>query len=141
MNQPQDPYDRIAWEALVRIDPDIASAATYLNQFGTGCVDDLAASYLAIGEKRYLSVIVAKIQQEAEERRVAAYPAPDAATQNPTAVGNETLEGGEREHRRFGGTGQDAANANRRTAERLAPQFDLRSGPGWPRKILTSQPR
>ena len=70
MNQPQDPYDRKAWEALVRIDPDIASAATYLNQFGAGCVDDLAASYLAIGEKRYLSVIVAKIQQEAEERRV-----------------------------------------------------------------------
>src|SRR5271155_2615738 len=67
MGAAQQTYDLTTWNALVQIDGDIAAAAAYLGKFGQQYVDDLADSYLAIGEKRYLAAIVAKIQRQAED--------------------------------------------------------------------------
>ena len=62
-------------------------------------------------------MIVAKIQREAEDERAAAHAASVAAV-------SEMLEDDETEHRQPWGNGQDTRNAQRRTVERPAPEFD-----------------
>ncbi len=64
-------FDADAWNALLRSDAEISEAAAKLSRFGQRYVDDLAASYLAIGEKRYLPVILTKLLQEAEKTAAA----------------------------------------------------------------------
>jgi hypothetical protein len=59
-------FDSEKWNALLRYDADISEAAAKLRRFGDRYVDDFAASYMAIGEKRYLPVILAKLLQAAE---------------------------------------------------------------------------
>jgi hypothetical protein len=93
------PFDRKTWDALLQIDPEIAAAATYLRGFGARYVDDLADSYLAIGEKRYLATIVAKIARQAEEE-------PDLSTSSEKFA-NAAI-----------------ASARPPSTSRVAPQFD-----------------
>ena len=102
MAEAQPSFDLKTWNALVQIDADIAAAASYLGQFGQRYVDDLADSYLAIGEKRYLAAIVAKIQRQAEDE-----PRPGARTDPETASDAGT------------------ANDNERTTPRRDPEFDI----------------
>ena len=83
MPEAQPSFDRETWNALVQINADIATAASYLAQFGQQYVDDLANSYLAIGEKRYLAAIVAKIQRQAEDEAHGAIVQSSKSTAKP----------------------------------------------------------
>jgi hypothetical protein len=59
-------YDRNRWDALVKYDPDIANVASEVAPFGRKWLDELARSYLALNDKRYLSAIRDKILADAQ---------------------------------------------------------------------------
>jgi hypothetical protein len=83
-------YDTAKWEALVKYDDDVASAEAKIRPFGQTWVDELAHSYLVLGEKSYLQAIVSKIQEraaaatanEARERMDVEVPANSTAQQS-----------------------------------------------------------
>ncbi|MHB1668746.1 hypothetical protein [Thiomonas sp.] len=66
-------FDRAKWNALVQYDQDISSLAEKLQPLGTKWVDQLASSYLALNDKKYLPdierKIVAAARVEAEENK------------------------------------------------------------------------
>lgn len=65
-------YDRAKWDALVKYDPDIARIVVALQPYGQKYVDELAAAYLALNDKRYLGMIVQKIVADARQAQAAA---------------------------------------------------------------------
>jgi hypothetical protein len=62
-----DPYDRAKWRALVEYDSDIARVVSALSPYGQKYVDQLAAAYLALNDKKYLPMIVQKILATAKD--------------------------------------------------------------------------
>jgi hypothetical protein len=60
-------YDATKWKALVEFDTEIADAAKKLEKYGQSYVDQLAAAYLALNDKEYLSTILQKITARAEQ--------------------------------------------------------------------------
>jgi len=61
--------DAEKWNALVRFDEDIRASADRLAPFGQRWVDELAAAYMAIGDKSYLPKIETRLRAEAEEEK------------------------------------------------------------------------
>lgn len=68
------PFDRAKWNALVQYDKDIAMVAEKLHPLGPKWLDELASSYLALNDKKYLPdieqkiITAAKAEAEANER-------------------------------------------------------------------------
>ncbi len=77
--------DKAKWATLLEIDPDIRKAAETVGAFGPEYIDQLAAKYLAVENKSYLSAIVdsvaanarnvaaeqARLREEEEQNRIA----------------------------------------------------------------------
>lgn len=61
------PYDVEKWEALMKYDDDIAMVVQKLRPLGQKWIDELAKSYLAINDKKYLLPIVQKIIKAARD--------------------------------------------------------------------------
>jgi hypothetical protein len=64
---PPKPYDVEKWETLVKYDDDIAMVVQKLGPLGQKWIDELARSYLAINDKKYLLPIVQKIIRAARD--------------------------------------------------------------------------
>ena len=62
-----DSFDGNKWNALVKYDDDIALAVEKLKPLGQQRIDELAASYLALNDKRYLPNLVQNIIAEARK--------------------------------------------------------------------------
>ncbi|MBX9925700.1 MAG: hypothetical protein K2Y05_05030 [Hyphomicrobiaceae bacterium] len=60
-------YDTAKWAALIKYDPDIASAADKARTLNPDLEKDLAEAYLALGDKSYLPSILAKLEVSAAE--------------------------------------------------------------------------
>ena len=58
-------YDTEKWKALLRFDNDIRAAADEVMPLGQKRYDELARSYLALGDKAYLGSIVQQLKNEA----------------------------------------------------------------------------
>jgi hypothetical protein len=74
-------YDAAKWDALVKYDDDVASAEKTIRPLGQKWVDELARSYLALGDKSYLPKIVETI----EERAATAVRPPPPRSASPEA--------------------------------------------------------
>lgn len=70
----RDDFDRVRWNELVKVDPQLALVAEKLAQLGNKWVDEFARSYMILGDKQYLPNIVNRIiaQAREEEERNAA---------------------------------------------------------------------
>jgi hypothetical protein len=64
---PRYGYDRAKWDALVAFDEDIARIEQALAPYGQSYVDQFAAAYLALNDKRYLPAIIEKILASAKQ--------------------------------------------------------------------------
>jgi len=60
-------YDRAKWDALVKYDADISRIVAALQPYGQKYVDEFAAAYLALNDKRYLGMIVQKVVADAKQ--------------------------------------------------------------------------
>jgi hypothetical protein len=78
-------YDHAKWNALVQCDPEIEAAANMIQPLGQRWADELAASYLAIGDKSRLVTIVENIQARAAEEVLQAQMAANAAPASAAA--------------------------------------------------------
>jgi hypothetical protein len=70
--RPGQGYDHAKWDALVKYDADIARVVAALKPYGQSYVDELAAAYLVLNDKRYLGMIVQKIVADARQAQAAA---------------------------------------------------------------------
>jgi hypothetical protein len=59
-------FDEEKWHALVEFDPDVAAAAKKLRPLGRKYVDELARTFLALNDKKYLDAIVRRIVERYE---------------------------------------------------------------------------
>jgi hypothetical protein len=62
-----DLYDKQQWLCLLRNDTDISRLADILAPYGQKYVDEFAAAYLPLNDKKYLPVILRKIVASAEQ--------------------------------------------------------------------------
>lgn len=66
--QPSEPaYDSAKWKALVEFDAEIEAAVKKVEAYGQKYVDQLAAAYLALNDKQYLTPVTEKIISRAQE--------------------------------------------------------------------------
>ncbi len=129
-----DDYDHAKWAALVKYDEDIAAAENIIRPLGQRWVDELARSYLALGDKAYLKKIVAKIQEaaasgaESEQTQSRTSPSeiqitPQAASGGEPSVIASGNFGGEEPKDRYGGRSvQLQASLGGQTTERASKQ-------------------
>jgi hypothetical protein len=61
VRQGNSSYDTAKWDSLVMSDPDIARLVEALTPYGRQYADELAAAYMALNDKSYLSLIVDEI--------------------------------------------------------------------------------
>jgi ribosomal protein L7/L12 len=67
-------FDRAKWNALLQYDPEVAAAAKSLSGLDPKWTDELASSYLALGDKQYLPTIVSQILERSQsEQREASF--------------------------------------------------------------------
>lgn len=62
-------FDRAKWNALLQYDSDVAAAAKSLSGLDPKWTEELAASYLALGDKQYLPTIVSQILERSQSEQ------------------------------------------------------------------------
>lgn len=63
-----DRDDTNRWQAWIRMDPEVASAADVARRIGPRCEADLAQLFLTIGDRRCIKAALAKAQEAAGNR-------------------------------------------------------------------------
>lgn len=118
VRQGHSSYDTATWDLLVMSDPDIARLVEVLAPYGRQYVDELAAAYLALNDKSYLSLIVDEIiasaRRETETSRVreAAVNTPSAGTVR-RSMASEVRPGRSREMLRAAGAPREPVVVSR----------------------------
>src|SRR5207253_389342 len=62
-------FDEAKWNALLKYDEDIASAAEKVRPLDEKWIDELARAYLVLNDKQYLPNIVQKIISDAQSEQ------------------------------------------------------------------------